>query len=51
VLEHGRAIFGDVLIKQDTGLHAAQQARQCSLAVEERAIAEIPAIMLDQTKA
>jgi hypothetical protein len=48
--EHGRPIFGDVLVEQDAGLGIAQQPRQRSLAVEEREIAQILAIMLDQVE-
>jgi hypothetical protein len=47
--EHDRAIRGDVLVEQNASLDTMQQMRQCRLAVEERAIAQILAIvMLDQ---
>jgi hypothetical protein len=51
-----RPILGDVLVQQDAGLAvslitAAQQSRQRSLAVEERKITQILAIMLDQVEA
>jgi hypothetical protein len=50
-----RPILGDVLVQQDAGLAvslitAAQQSRQRSLAVEERKITQILAIMLDQVE-
>jgi hypothetical protein len=44
MLEHGRVIPGNVFVEEDAGLGIAQQPRQRCLAVEERAIAEIPAI-------
>src|SRR5258708_7792512 len=36
VLEHGRAIFGDVFVEQDASLDTAQQSRQRGLAVDKR---------------
>jgi hypothetical protein len=48
--EHDGAIFGDVFVQQDAGLGAAQQSRERGLAVEERAIAYILAILLDQVE-
>jgi hypothetical protein len=45
-----RPILGDVLVQQDAGLAAAQPSRQRSLAVEERKITQILAIMLDQVE-
>jgi hypothetical protein len=46
--EHGRPILSDVLVQQDAGFDIAQQARQRSLAVEERTL--ILAIALDQVE-
>ena len=51
VLEHGRTVLGDVLVEQNASLDTAQQPRQRGLAVEERAIAQILTIMLDQVEA
>jgi hypothetical protein len=48
--EHGRAILGDVSVKQDACLGIAQQPRQHSLALKKRAIAQILAIMLDKVE-
>ena len=48
--EHGWAILGDVFVEQDAGLDIAQKSRRCRLAIEERAIAYILAIVLDQVK-
>jgi hypothetical protein len=48
--EHGRPILGNVFVQQDADLGIAQQARQRGLAVEERQIAQILAIMLDQVE-
>jgi len=50
VLEHGRAILGDVFVEQDARLRIAQQSRQRGLAVEKRAIAQILAVVLDQVE-
>jgi hypothetical protein len=50
VREDDRAVLGDVLVEQDAGLGIAQQARQRGLSVEERAIAQILAVMLDQVE-
>ena len=50
VLEHGRAIPGNVFVEQDVSVGTAQQTRQCGLAVQEREIAQIPAILLDQVE-
>jgi hypothetical protein len=50
VLEHGRAIPGDVFVQQDARLDIAQQSRQRRLAVEEWAIAQILTIVLDQVE-
>jgi hypothetical protein len=48
--EHGRPVLGYVFVKQDAGLETAQQLYQRSLAVKERATAQILAIMLDQVE-
>ena len=48
VLEHGRTVLGDVLVEQNASLDTAQQPRQRGLAVEERKIAKIAAIVLDR---
>ena len=45
VLEHGRAISGDVFIEQDVSVSAAQQSRQRGLAIEKRAIAQILSVV------
>jgi hypothetical protein len=45
---HGRAISGDMFIEQDMSVGTAQQSRQRGLAIEERMIAQILAIVLDQ---
>jgi hypothetical protein len=50
VREHGRTILGDVFIEQDASLDSAQQQRQGGLAVEQRAIAQILAVALDQVE-
>jgi hypothetical protein len=44
-------ILGDVFVHQDASLSGARQTRQGGLAFKERAIAQILAIMLDQSKA
>ena len=48
--EHGKAIFGNVLVKQDASLSIEQQPRQRSLALKKRLIAHVVAIMLDQVE-
>jgi hypothetical protein len=48
--EHGRFIFGNMSVKQDANLSVAQEPRQRSLPVQEREIAQILAIMLDQVE-
>ena len=50
MLEHGRAILGDVFVEQDAGVGIAQQPRERGLAVEKGAIAQILAIVLDQVE-
>jgi hypothetical protein len=45
--EHGRPIFGNVLVKQDASLSIAQPPRQRSLPVQEWEIAQILAIMFE----
>src|SRR5262249_54823412 len=50
VLEHNRAILGNVFVGQDASPAIAQQSRERRLAVEEREIAQILAVMLDQVK-
>jgi hypothetical protein len=49
--EDGKPVLGDVFGKQDASLSIAQQACQHGFAFEERAIAQILAIMLDQVEA
>jgi hypothetical protein len=48
MLEHRRAIFGDVFVEQNAGPKAAQQPCQRGLTFEERAISQVLAIMLDE---
>jgi hypothetical protein len=48
--EDGRPILGDVFVQQDARFGLAQQPRQRRLPVQEREIAQILAIMLDQVK-
>jgi hypothetical protein len=48
--EDGKAIFGNVFVQQDTDLGITQEPRQRGLPVQERAIAQILAIMLDQVE-
>ena len=50
VLEHCRAVPGDVFIEQDASIAIAQQPRQGSLAVEKRPLAQILAIEFDQVE-
>src|SRR5258708_9344849 len=50
VRKYGRAILGDVFVKQDAGLGIAQQSRKHGLAIEKRPIAQVLAIVLDQIK-
>jgi hypothetical protein len=50
VSEDDRAVLDDVFIEQDAGLGVRQQPCQRCLAVEERAIAHILAVMLDQVE-
>jgi len=50
VRKDSRRIVGDVFVEQNAGLDTAQQARQRSLAVEERAITQILTIVLDQVE-
>jgi hypothetical protein len=45
-----KPIFGNVFGKQDACLDVAQQSRQSSLPVQEREIAKILAVMLDQVE-
>jgi hypothetical protein len=46
--EHSGTVLGDVLVEQDAGLDIAQQPRQLGLTVEESAVAQILAIVLDK---
>jgi hypothetical protein len=50
VREDGGAVLGDVFIEQDASPGVAQQPRQRGLAIEERAIAHILALMLDEVE-
>jgi len=50
VLEHGRAVSGDVFVEQDSCLGIAQKPCQCRLAVEKRMVAQILTVVLDQIK-
>jgi hypothetical protein len=47
VREDDGAVLGEVFIEQDASRGIAQQPCQCGLAVEERAIAHILAVVLD----
>jgi hypothetical protein len=51
VLERSRAILGHVFVEWDARLGIAQQSRHRGLAVEERAIAQILAIISIRSKA
>jgi hypothetical protein len=48
--EHGQPIFDNVFVRQDVCLGVAQQPLQRSLPAQEREIAQILAIMLDQVE-
>jgi hypothetical protein len=48
--EHGQPIFDNVFVQQDAGLGIAHQARERGVALKKRAIAQIPAIMLNQVE-
>jgi hypothetical protein len=48
--ENSRPVFRNVFVEQDAGLGIAQESRQCGLAIEEREISKILAILLDQVK-
>jgi hypothetical protein len=50
VREDNSAVLGNVFIEQDARLGIAQQPRQRCLAVEERAIAHVLAVMLDEVE-
>jgi hypothetical protein len=50
VLKDGGAILGDVFVEQDARFGVAQQTRQGDLPVEERAIAQILAVVLNQVE-
>jgi hypothetical protein len=50
VLEHCRAIPGDVFVEHDSGLGIAQQPRQRRLTVKKRAPPQILAIVLDEVE-
>jgi len=50
VSENSRAILSDVFVEQDARLGIAQQPRQCGFAVEEREVAQIITIVLDQVE-
>ena len=45
VLEHNRAVLSNVFVEQDASLSIAQEPRQLGLAVKEREIAQILAIV------
>jgi hypothetical protein len=50
VRKDGCAIFDNVFVKQDASLSIAQQPRQRSLSVQERAIAHVLAVMLGEVE-
>src|SRR5215467_12230593 len=50
VLEHCGVILGDVFVEQDARPGIAQQPRELGLAVEEGAITQILAVVLDQVE-
>jgi hypothetical protein len=50
VLEHGRAVFLDVIIEPNPTIGPGQDVRQRSLAGLKRIAAEIVAVQLDQVE-
>jgi hypothetical protein len=50
MLEHRRAIPGDVFIEKDARISVAQQLGQRGLAIEKWAVAQILTIVLDQVE-
>jgi hypothetical protein len=51
VREHHVAVLGDVVVEHDPGFGSADQVRQRSLALQERAAAQVDAVELDQIEA